>query len=123
MKYFIAPPKKSKKKEEISNGITLNNICTKGAQLFTKFRMINLNVQVRAAEDVQQMQTLDCLRSFNDNQVSESFLKSIVHNNTLNEKDFDIHTSRNGMSWSSAPLAVVALTVRYGCFRTALTLA
>jgi hypothetical protein len=57
------------------------------------------------------MQTLDSLRSFNDNQVSESFLKSIVHNNTLNEKDFDIHTSRNA-SWSSAPLAVTSNTER-----------
>jgi hypothetical protein len=112
MKHLIAPTKKHKKKKETSNGITLNNICTKGAQLLTKFRLINLNVQVRAAEDIQQMQTLDCLRSFNDNQVSESFLKSIVHNNTLNEKDFDIDTSRNEMSWTSAQLAVTSNTER-----------
>jgi hypothetical protein len=92
--------------------MTLNDICTKGAQLFTLFKLINLKMQVRAAEDKQQMQTLECLRTFNDNQVSYSFLESLVHNSTLKAEDFLNTTSTNAMSWNSAPLAVTSNSER-----------
>jgi hypothetical protein len=81
-------------------------------KIFTQFKLINLKMQVRAAEDELQMQTLECLRSFNDNQVSYSFLKSLVHNNTLKAEDFLITTSTKATSWTSAPLAVTSNSER-----------
>lgn len=108
IKYLIAPSNKKKNKEISNNKITLNEICKRGADLFTRFTLINLKTQVRASEDIQQMHTLECLRSFNDNQVTDSLLKSIVHNNTLHAKDFEFNTSSRAMSWSSAPLAVTS---------------
>lgn len=108
IKFLIAPQKNITKKQQTNNAISLNDICTKGAHLFTKFKILNLNIQVRAAEDLEQLKTLQCLRSFNDNQVSQSFLKSLVHNNTLKSTDFQCKETNSYMSWTSAPLAVTS---------------
>ena len=108
IKYFIAPQNNTSNKMQTNNSISLIDICTKGAELFTEFKIIQLNTQVRAAEDYEQLKTLECLRSFNDNQVCDSFLKSLIHNNTLKIKDFENTETIKNMTWTSAPLAVTS---------------
>ena len=58
--------------------------------------MIQLNDQVRAANDVQQMETILNLRSFNGNNVSDKLLKSLIHNNTLTKNDFINEETNHG---------------------------
>ena len=75
--------------------------------------MIQLNDQVRAADDVQQMETILNSRSFNGNNVSDKLLKLIIHYNTLTRNDFiNKETNNSSKSWYSAPLAVTSNTER-----------
>ena len=75
--------------------------------------MIQLNDQVRAADDVQQMETILNLRRFNGNNVSDKLLKTLRHNNTLTKNDFiNEETQYSLISWYSAPLAVTSNTER-----------
>ena len=39
IKYFIAPQKNTSNKMQTNNSISLIDICTKGAELFTKFKI------------------------------------------------------------------------------------
>lgn len=79
----------------------------------TKFQLIQLNDQVRAADDVQQMETILNLRSFNGNNVSDELLKTLIHNNTLTKNDFNNEETQNSLkSWYSAPLAATLNTER-----------
>ena len=59
-----------------------NEFSTIGALLFSNFKLLTLNDQVRAADDEEQMKTLTSLRSFNGNQVSNTLLQSLIQNNT-----------------------------------------
>ena len=75
--------------------------------------MIQLNDQVRAADDVQQMETILNLRRFNGNNVSDKLLKTLRHNKTLTKNDFiNEETQYSSISWYSAPLAVTSNTER-----------
>ena len=80
-----------------------------GAALFSKFKLLTLDDQVRAAEDKQQMETLSSLRSFNGNQVSSNLLQSLIQNNTLNKEDFKESQNIDSYNnWATAPLAVTS---------------
>jgi PIF1-like helicase/Phosphoglucose isomerase len=85
-----------------------NEFSTIGALLFSKFKLLTLNDQVRAADDVEQMKTLTSLRSFNGNQVSNTLLQSLIQNNTLDKIDFENNKSIESNTWNTAPLAVTS---------------
>ena len=106
--YFIKSLEDRKIQKTIyrnKNKQKVNEISYRGAELFTKFQLIQLNDQVRAADDVQQMETILNLRSFNGNNVSDKLLKSLIHNNTLTKNDFiNKETNNSSKSWYSAPL-------------------
>ena len=89
IKYVVLNNDNGKKSIKCQNKNNVNELAIIGAKLFTKFKLLTLNDQVRAAEDELQMKSLLLLRSFSGNQVSNNLLQTLIQNNTLNKKDFE----------------------------------
>ena len=84
-----------------------------GSQAFSKFRLVELKEQVRAADDQEQANFLERMRDFNvQDPISDELLKSLVER-TLSKDDVNSSTSNLEDSWDMAPVCVTSNAERF----------